>query len=97
MLFNFALQYAVKAVHKSEEGLQLSGTHHDFNALGENINITKKNSDTGLDASMEAGLDVNAEKLCRPTCLCFVTRLQGTTIVIIKVANKELKYMSQFK
>jgi hypothetical protein len=97
MLFDFALQYAVKAVHKCEEGLQLSGTHHEFNVLGENINITKKNTDTGLDAGMKAGLDVKAEKLYRPACLCLVTGLQGTTIVIIKVANKQLKYMSQFK
>jgi hypothetical protein len=46
----------------------MSGTHQllvcadDVNLLGENINITKKNTKTPLDASERTGPEVNAEK-----------------------------------
>jgi hypothetical protein len=59
LLFNFALEYAIRRAQENQEGLKLSETHQllayadDVNTVGENIDTTQRNTKALLDFSKE--------------------------------------------
>jgi hypothetical protein len=67
LIFNFALENAVRKVQENQVALKLIGTHqlldcaHDVNLLGGNT-CHKENSETLIDAGMGVGVKLNAEK-----------------------------------
>jgi len=68
MLFNFALEYAIRRVQVNQDGLKLNGTHqllayaYDVNILGVSIYTLKENAETVVAATREIGLEISADK-----------------------------------
>ena len=68
LLFNFALEYAIRRVQVNKDGLKLDGTHQllaysdGVNMLGGSIHTVKENSEALVVATKEIGLEVNADK-----------------------------------
>jgi hypothetical protein len=63
LLFNFALEYAIKLVQANQDGLNLNGTHQllayadDVNILGGSVHTVKENAETLIVATKEIGSD----------------------------------------
>jgi len=68
LLFNFALEYAIRRVQANQDGLKLNGTHQllvyadDINILGGSVHTLKENAEALVVASKETGLEINADK-----------------------------------
>ena len=61
LLFNFALEYALRRVQVNQDGLKLNGTHQlvvyadDVNVLGGSVHTIKKNTEALLVGCKENG------------------------------------------
>ena len=68
LLFNFALEYAIRRVQVNQDGLKLNVTHQ-FLSYADNINILgggthnlKENAEALVAATREIGLEESADK-----------------------------------
>ena len=68
LLFNFALEYAIRRVQVNQDGLKLNGTHQllayadDVNILGGSIHTVKENLEALVVATKGIGIEVNGDK-----------------------------------
>ena len=67
LLFNFALEYAIRRVQVNQDGLKLNGTHQhlayadDVNILGGSIHTLKEHAEALVAATREIGLEISVE------------------------------------
>ena len=68
LLFNIAVEYAIRRVQVNQDGLKLNCTYQllvyadVFEILGGSLHAIKENAEALLVASRETGLEVNANK-----------------------------------
>jgi len=100
MLFNFALEYAIRRVQVIQDGLKLNGTHQvlayadDVNILGGSIHILKENSEALVSATWEIGLKVSADK----NKYMAISRDQNAgRIHSVRIDNSNFERVEEFK
>ena len=102
LLFNFALEYAIRRVQVNQNGLQLNGTHQllvyadDVNKLGGSVHIIKENSEALVVASKETGIEVNADKTKHSYMVMSRDKNAGRSHTI-KINNSCLERVEEFK
>jgi len=100
MLFNFALEYAVRRVQVNQDGLKLNGTHQflaytdDVNVLGGSIQNLKENVEALIAATREIGSEVSAGK----TKYTVMYRDQNAgRIHSVRIDNSTFERVKEFK
>jgi hypothetical protein len=100
LLFNFALDYAIRKVLENQVGLELNGTYQilvyadDVDLLGDSINVIKENSESFWEANRDVGLEINAEK----TKYMIMSRHPNSgQNQNIRIANESFEKVATFK
>jgi hypothetical protein len=100
VLFNFAIEYAIRKAKENRVGPKLNGTYHllayadDVNLLGDNIDTIKNNTENSIGDTKEVGLETSIEK----TKFMLLSHHQDAgQNPHIKIANKSLENVAQFK
>jgi len=100
MLFNFALEYAIRRVQVNRNGLKLNVTHQllayadDVNILGGSIHTRNENAEALVAATREIGLEVSADK----TKYMVMSRDQyAGRIQSVRIDNSTFERVEEFK
>jgi len=100
VLFNFALEYAIRRVQVNQDGLTLSGTHQllayadDVNIMGGSIHTLKENAEALVAAAREIGLEVSDDK----TKYMVMSRDQNAgRIHSVRIDNITFERVEEFK
>jgi hypothetical protein len=99
LLFNFALQYAIRKVQENEEGLELNGTHQlllyaGINILSNSVNTIRKYRGTLLEAIRKVCPEIHIGKT--KYMVAFRHQNVGQNHKLL-VANKSLKNVAKLK
>ena len=100
MFFNFALEYAIRRVQVTQDGLKLNGTHQllvygdDGSLLGGSVYTIKENAGAFLVVSTEIGLEVNADKTKYRVMFCDQNTARSHSI---KTDNSFFAGVEEFK
>ena len=68
LLFNFALEYAIRRVQENRISLDMNGKYqllvyaYDVNMLGENLRTVRENAEIFIKATKDIGLEVKSKK-----------------------------------